>query len=112
MRTVNTGGLLPVAGAIALALALAASSPRALLAQAGTQGQWRTLANQTPINHSRLLINNASADRRRSVNPATEPSLAAVWDPLSQTFNQALAWTVSARWSCCPNGGCSSMAAT
>ncbi len=96
MRTVNAGGAWPVAGAIVLALALAASSPRGLLAQAGTQGQWRTLANQAPINpvHVALMNNGEVLIVAGSGNVATETFFqAAVWDPVSQTFQtQALAW--------------------
>ena len=96
MRTVNTGGAWPVAGAIVLALALAASSPRGLLAQAGTQGQWRTLTNQAPINpiHVALMNNGEVLIVAGSGNVATETNFqAAVWDPVSETFlTQALAW--------------------
>ena len=96
MRTVNTGAVWPVAGAIVLALAVAVSSPRGLLAQAGTQGQWRTLANQAPINpiHVALMNNGEVLIVAGSGNVATETFFqAAVWDPLSETFQtQALAW--------------------
>jgi hypothetical protein len=79
-----------------LALALGASSPRGLLAQAGTQGLWRTLANQTPINpiHVALMNTGEVLIVAGSGNLATETFFqAAVWDPFSQTFQtQALAW--------------------
>ena len=96
MRTVNTGGVWPVAGAIVLALAVAVSSPRGLLAQAGTQGQWRTLANQSPINpiHVALMNNGDVLIVAGSGNVATETNFqAAVWDSGSETFlTRALAW--------------------
>jgi hypothetical protein len=96
MRTVNTRSLWPFAGAILLALAVAASSPRGLLAQAATQGQWRTLANQTPINpiHVALMNNGDVLIVAGSGNVATETNFqAAVWDSGSQTFlTRALAW--------------------
>ncbi len=96
MRTVNTGGAWPVAGAIVLALALAASSPRGLLAQAGTLGQWRTLTNQAPINpiHVALMNNGDVLIVAGSGNVATETNFqAAVWDSGSETFlTRALAW--------------------
>jgi galactose oxidase-like protein/PKD domain-containing protein len=96
MRTVNTGGVWPVAGAIALALAMAASSPRGILAQAGTQGKWLTLANQTPINpiHVALMNNGDVLIVAGSGNVAAETNFqAAVWDSGSQTFlTRALAW--------------------
>jgi hypothetical protein len=96
MRTVNTRSAWPFAGAILLALALAASSPRGLLAQAATQGQWRTLTNQTPINpiHVALMNNGDVLIVAGSGNVATETNYqAAVWDSGSQTFlTRALAW--------------------
>jgi hypothetical protein len=83
-------------GAIALVLALAGTMPRALLAQAGTQGQWRTLANQVSINpvHVALMNNGEVLIVSGSGNVATETLFqAAVWDPLSQTFQtQTLGW--------------------
>ena len=99
MRTVNTRNTRspwPFAGAILVALALVASSPRGLLAQAGTQGQWRTLTNQAPINpvHVALMNNGEVLIVAGSGNVATETLFqAAVWDPVSQTFQtQTLAW--------------------
>ncbi len=96
MRTVDTGGVWPVAGAIVLALAVAVSSPRGLLAQAATQGQWRTLANQSPINpiHVALMNNGDVLIVAGSGNVATETNFqAAVWDSGSETFlTRALAW--------------------
>jgi hypothetical protein len=96
MRTVNTRSSWPFSGAILLALALAASSPGGLLAQAGTQGQWRTLTNQAPINpiHVALMNNGEVLIVAGSGNLSTETFFqAAVWDPLSETFQtQAIAW--------------------
>jgi hypothetical protein len=96
MRTVDTRPPWPFVGAILLALALAASSPRGLLAQAATQGQWRTLSNQTPINpiHVALMNNGDVLIVAGSGNVATETNFqAAVWDSGSQTFlTRALAW--------------------
>jgi hypothetical protein len=96
MRTVDTRPPWPFVGAILLALALAASSPRGLLAQAATQGQWRTLTNQTPINpiHVALMNNGDVLIVAGSGNVATETNFqAAVWDSGSQTFlTRALAW--------------------
>jgi hypothetical protein len=96
MRAVNPRSPWPFAGAILLALAVGASSPRGLLAQAATQGQWRTLANQTPINpiHVALMNNGDVLIVAGSGNVATETNFqAAVWDFGSQTFlTRALAW--------------------
>ena len=99
MRTVytrNTRSPWPFAGAILVALALVASSPGGLLAQAGTQGQWRTLTNQAPINpiHVALMNNGEVLIVAGSGNLSTETFFqAAVWDPLSETFQtQSLAW--------------------
>jgi galactose oxidase-like protein/PKD domain-containing protein len=99
MRTVNPANtrlLSPLAGAILVGLALAASSPHGLLAQAGTQGQWRTLTNQTPINpiHVALMNNGDVLIVAGSGNVATETNFqAAVWDSGSETFlTRALAW--------------------
>jgi hypothetical protein len=82
--------------AIALALGLIGWTTPALLAQAGTQGQWRTLASQTPINpiHVALMNNGEVLIVAGSGNLATETHFqAAVWDPVSQTFlTQTLGW--------------------
>ncbi|HVH28801.1 MAG TPA: galactose oxidase-like domain-containing protein [Vicinamibacterales bacterium] len=79
-----------------LALALAGGSPHPLMAQAGVQGQWRTLSNQVPINpvHMALMNNGQVLIVAGSGNVATETNFqAAVWDPLSQTFlTQPLSW--------------------
>lgn len=86
----------PLAAVIFLALALGASGPQTLMAQAGTQGQWRTLSNQVPINpvHLALMNNGKVLIVAGSGNVATETNFqAAVWDPLSETFlTQPLAW--------------------
>jgi hypothetical protein len=66
------------------------------MAQAGTQGQWRTLSNQVPINpvHVALMHNGQVLIVAGSGNVATETNFqAAAWDPLSQTFlTQPLSW--------------------
>jgi PKD repeat protein len=84
------------AGAILLALVLAGTMQPALLAQAGTQGVWRTLTNQVPINpvHVALMNNGEVLIVSGSGNVATETLFqAAVWDPVSQTFQtQTLGW--------------------
>jgi hypothetical protein len=97
MRTVNFPRTVWFgAGAIVLALALTSTSHPTLLAQAGTQGQWRTLTNQVPINpiHAALMNNGEVLIVAGSGNLATETLFqAAVWDPSSQTFlTQTLAW--------------------
>jgi hypothetical protein len=70
--------------------------PPALHAQAGTQGQWRTLTNQVPINpiHVALMNTGEVLIVAGSGNVASETFFqAAVWDPVSQTFQtQAIAW--------------------
>src|SRR5688500_14375217 len=98
MRTVSSPrtGWFCAGAAIVLALGLISSTPPALLAQAGTQGQWRTLSSQTPINpvHVALMNNGEVLIVAGSGNVATETHFqAAVWDPLSQTFlTQTLGW--------------------
>src|SRR5688500_4215826 len=96
MRTVYTRSPLPFSGAILLGLALAASSPGGLLAPAGPQGQWRTLANQTPIHpiHVALMNTGEVLIVAGWGNLATETFFqAAVFDPVSETFQtQATAW--------------------
>ena len=71
-------------------------NPPALMAQAGTQGQWRTLINQLQINpvHVALMNNGQVLIVAGSGNVATETNFqAAVWDPASETFQtQPLAW--------------------
>jgi len=97
MRTVNFPRTVWLfASAVLLALGLAGTTVPALLAQAGTQGQWRTLTNQAPINpvHVALMNNGEVLIVAGSGNVATETQFqAAVWDPLSETFQtQTLAW--------------------
>jgi hypothetical protein len=68
----------------------------ALLAQAATQGQWRTLTNQVPINPVHVALTNRGEVLivAGSGNVAAETLFqGAVWDPLSQTFQtQTLPW--------------------
>ena len=97
MRTANaalTGG--SVLAALLLAVGLSTSTTNPCLAQAGTQGQWRTLTNQLPINpvHVALLRNGQVLIVAGSGNVAAETNFqAAVWDPASETFlTQALGW--------------------
>ena len=97
MRTANaalTGG--SVLAALLLAVGLSTTTTNSVLAQAGTQGQWRTLTNQVPINpvHVALMHNGQVLIVAGSGNVATETNFqAAVWDPASETFlTQALAW--------------------
>lgn len=84
------------AGAVLLALGLSSSTSSTLHAQASTQGQWRTLTNQAPINpiHVALMNTGRVLIVSGSGNLATETFFqAAVWDPASQTFQtQAIAW--------------------
>ncbi len=84
------------AAAVVLALGLLSSTPPTLHAQAGTQGQWRTLTNQAPINpvHVALMNNGEVLIVSGSGNVATETLFqAAVWDPLSQIFQtQTIPW--------------------
>jgi hypothetical protein len=67
-----------------------------VIAQAGSQGQWRTLTNQLPINpvHVALLRSGQVLIVAGSGNVAAETNFqAAVWDPASETFlTQALGW--------------------
>ena len=76
--------------------ASAPSTTEPVLAQAGTQGSWRTLSNQVPINpvHAALLRNGQVLMVAGSGNVATETNFrATVWDPATETFlTQALAW--------------------
>ena len=97
MRTANaawTGGSL-VAGLL-LALGIATSTTEPVLAQAGTQGSWRTVSNQVPINpvHAALLRNGQVLMVAGSGNVATETNFqATVWDPATETFlTQPVGW--------------------
>ena len=101
MRTANTawtgGSLVAVLLlAVLLALGFGPSTTEPVLAQAGTQGSWRTLSNQVPINpvHAALLRNGQVLMVAGSGNVATEKNFqATVWDPATETFvTQALAW--------------------
>ena len=89
----------PLAGLSLLALFVlspASWNPHTVIAQANTQGQWRTLGNQVPINpvHVALMNNGEVLIVAGSGNVATETNFrAAVWNPLSETFlTQSLAW--------------------
>jgi hypothetical protein len=97
MRTAKatlTGGSLLAASLLALSLGPSATEP--VLAQAGTQGQWRTLPNPVPINpvHVALTRTGQVLIVSGSGNVATESNYrAATWDPVSQIFQtQALNW--------------------
>jgi len=96
VRTANATSTWACAAGIALALALGGLSPHPLLAQAGTQGQWRTLSNQVPLNPIHLALMNTGKVLivAGSGNDAAETNFqAAVWDPLSETFlTQPLGW--------------------
>jgi hypothetical protein len=96
MRTATaawTGGSLL---AVLLVVGLSIDTTNSVLAQTGTQGQWRTLANQLPLNpvHVALLRNGKVLIVAGSGNVASETNFqAAVWDPATQTFaTQALGW--------------------
>src|SRR5262245_61300495 len=97
MRTANAawtaGSLL---AALLLVAGLGTETTNSVLAQAGTQGQWRTLTNQVAINpvHVALLRNGKVLIVAGSGNVATETNFrAAVWDPATETFDtQALGW--------------------
>ena len=85
----SPGAVWASAGAVVLALGLLSSMPPALHAQPATQGQWRTLTNQAPINpiHVALMNTGEVLIVSGSGNLATETVFqAAVWDPISQTF--------------------------
>ncbi len=89
-----TGG--SVLAVLLLALGFGTSTTEPVLAQAGTQGSWRTLANQVPINpvHAVLLRTGQVLMVAGSGNVATETNFrATVWDPATETFlTQALGW--------------------
>ena len=85
------------AGVALLALGLAASSPLALRAQAGVQGQWTTLPYAMPINpvHVALMNNGKVLIVSGSGNVAAETNFrSAVWDPQAETIvvTQSLGW--------------------
>ena len=97
MRTANaawTGG--SIATGLLLAASLGTSTTSPVLAQAGTQGSWRTLSNPVPINpvHVALIRNGQVLIVAGSGNVATETNFrAAIWDPASETFlEQGLTW--------------------
>jgi PKD repeat protein len=84
------------AGAVVLALGLLSSTPPALHAQLATEGQWRTLINQAPINpiHVALMNTGEVLIVSGSGNVASETFFqAAVWNPSSETLQtQTLDW--------------------
>src|SRR5580765_7366283 len=98
MRMHSAGGRVYVwfpALTLLVAASLALFSPL-LRAQAGTLGQWRTLASLMPINpvHLALMNNGKVLIVSGSGNVATERNFqAAVWDPQTETLvTQSLAW--------------------
>jgi hypothetical protein len=89
VRKANTAWAWALPAAVVLALALGSWSAPRLMAQAGTQGQWRTLINQLQINpiHVALMNNGRVLIVSGSGNVATETNFqSAVWDPASETF--------------------------
>ena len=89
----------PRAIVLVLGLLLAAAAlwrPAAINAQAGVQGQWRTLGSLMPINpvHVALMRNGKVLIVSGSGNVATETHYqAGVWDPASETLvTQSLTW--------------------
>jgi hypothetical protein len=99
MRQANAERLVKrwmLAGAILLALGLAGSSARAVLAQANLQGQWRTLPYPMPVNpvHLAMLSDGKVLIVAGSGNVATETNFkAAIWDPQANTITtQPLGW--------------------
>lgn len=88
-----TGGCL-LAALVLIGLSTTTTNP--VLAQAGTQGQWRTVTNQLPINpvHAALLRNGKVLIVAGSGNVAAETNFqAGVWDPASETLQtQTLGW--------------------
>ena len=96
MRTANAALTRGCLLAVLIALAIGTSTNESVLAQAGTQGLWRTLTNQLPINpvHAALLRNGRVLIVAGSGNVATETTFqATVWDPASETFaTQTVGW--------------------
>jgi PKD repeat protein len=97
MRTANAAWVAaPLLGLLLVAVGPGGSNTPALQAQAATQGQWRTVANQLPINpvHVALMRNGQVLIVAGSGNVASETNFqAAVWDPQSELFfTQPLAW--------------------
>ena len=97
MRTAKatlTGG--SVLGVLLLGMSLGSSTTQPVLAQAGTQGQWRTLPSPTPINpvHVALMRTGQVLIVSGSGNLPTETSYSAsIWDPASEVFQtQTLNW--------------------
>jgi hypothetical protein len=77
------------AAVVVLGLAVGSWSAPPLMAQAGTQGAWRTLINQLQINpiHVALMNNGQVLIVSGSGNLSTETNFqSAVWDPASETF--------------------------
>jgi hypothetical protein len=97
MRTANAAlSVGSVVGALLIAVGLGTSTTNTVLAQAGTQGQWRTLSEEVPINpiHVALMRNGQVLIVAGSGNLETETNFqAAVWNPSSNTFlTQPLGW--------------------
>jgi len=97
MRTANVArAVAPLLGVILVTAGPGQSRAPVLQAQASTQGQWRTVANQSPINpvHVALLHNGQVLIVAGSGNvPAETNYQAAVWDPHSELFStQPLGW--------------------
>jgi PKD repeat protein len=97
MRTaIVARALAPLLGVILVAVGPGRSTAPVLQAQAATQGEWRTVANQAPINpvHVALLHNGEVLIVAGSGNVATETNYqAGLWDPQSELFStQPLGW--------------------
>lgn len=97
MRTANAAwAAAPLLGLLLVAAGPGGPDRPALQAQVAAQGQWRTVANQLPINpvHVALLRNGQVLIVAGSGNVASETNFqAAVWDPQSELFfTQPLAW--------------------
>ena len=96
MRVKTALAGVPLFALILLAIGLGDSRNQTVLAQAATQGQWRTLTNQVPINpvHVAVLRTGQILIVAGSGNVATETNFqAALWYPASETFQtQTVAW--------------------
>jgi PKD repeat protein len=96
MRTPAAWAAAPILVLLLVALDPRAPSTPVLQAQAATEGQWRTVANQVPINpiHVALMRNGRVLMVAGSGNVATETHFqAAIWDPQSELFTtQAVGW--------------------
>ena len=96
LRSWRTAKVWFAAGASLLALGVVAALAPTIRAQAGVQGQWRTLASPMPINpvHLALMNNGTVLIVSGSGNvPTVTQYQAAVWDPqLESLVTQSLAW--------------------